>query len=78
MLPERSFPQLVSIACHDLRTPLATVSGFVSTLKRLELEPPATEYTEIILAASEQMRGLLEQLSIVERIESGRTDLVGA
>jgi signal transduction histidine kinase len=72
MPSERSFPELVSIACHDLRTPLATVYGFVRTLERLDLEAPANDYTEIILAASEQMRDLLDQLSIVERIESGR------
>jgi signal transduction histidine kinase len=74
MPSEQSFPELVSIACHDLRTPLATVYGFVRTLRRLDLEAPADEYTEFILAASEQMRDLLDQLSIVERIESGRYD----
>ena len=30
------FASLVSLACHDLRTPLATVSGFAKTLLRLE------------------------------------------
>jgi signal transduction histidine kinase len=71
MPSESSFPKLVSIACHDLATPLATVYGFVRTLRRLDLEAPADQYTEIILGASEQLRDLLDQLSIVERIESG-------
>jgi signal transduction histidine kinase len=71
MPPERSFLELVSIACHDLRTPLATVYGFVRTLERLDLEAPAREYTKIIREASEQMRALLDQLAIMERIESG-------
>jgi signal transduction histidine kinase len=71
MPPERSFLELVSIACHDLRTPLATVYGFVRTLERLDLEAPAREYTKIIREASEQMRDLLDQLAIMERIESG-------
>ena len=30
------FPRLVSLACHDLRTPLATVFGFARTLVRME------------------------------------------
>ena len=28
------FARLVSLACHDLRTPLATVNGFAKTLTR--------------------------------------------
>ena len=42
---DRFFARFVSLACHDLRTPLATVSGFARTLERLELEdsrPAAT------------------------------------
>jgi signal transduction histidine kinase len=66
-----SFPELVAIACHDLRTPLATVYGFARTLEGLDLEAPAREYTKMIHGASEQMRDLLDQLAIVERIESG-------
>ena len=31
---DTAFPRLVSLACHDLRTPLATVSGFAKTLAR--------------------------------------------
>jgi hypothetical protein len=31
------FPSLVSLACHDLRTPLATVQGFVVLLDLLSL-----------------------------------------
>ena len=36
-LPSQSiFAQLVSLACHDLRTPLATATGFAHTLQRLD------------------------------------------
>lgn len=68
-----SFAHLVALACHDLRTPLATVSGFAHTLERLEeLRPPADRYVEMILAGAEQMTELLEELALVARIESGR------
>jgi signal transduction histidine kinase len=72
MTSDRRFPELVSIACHDLRTPLATVYGFSRTLSRLELAEPAPRYVEMIDAASEQLGELLDQLSLVTRIESGR------
>src|SRR5215218_4462431 len=68
-----SFARLVSLACHDLRTPLATVSGFASTLERLEqLDEPADRYVEMILAGAKQMAELLEDLALVARIEDGR------
>ncbi len=68
---ESRFPHLVSLACHDLRTPLATVHGFALTLARLELESPAPRYVEMIEAASQQLAELLDELSLVARIEAG-------
>jgi signal transduction histidine kinase len=70
---DSSFARLVSLACHDVRTPLATVHGFAKTLTRtVELEPPADRYVEMIEAASQQMAELLDELSLVARIEAGR------
>jgi signal transduction histidine kinase len=70
---DSSFARLVSLACHDVRTPLATVHGFVKTLERtMELEPPTDRYMEIIGEASIQMAELLDELSLVARIEAGR------
>ena len=74
MTGDRRFAHLTSIACHDLRTPLATVYGFARTLARLELEEPAKRYVEMIEAASAQVGELLEELTLVARIESGRFD----
>jgi signal transduction histidine kinase len=73
MALDDSFSRLVSLACHDLRTPLATVSGFAHTLDRLEqLGAPADRYVEMILAGAEQMAELLEDLALAARIEGGR------
>jgi signal transduction histidine kinase len=70
---ENAFPRLVALACHDLRTPLATVHGFARTLARGGgLEPPADRYVEMIDAASAQLAELLDELSLAARIESGR------
>jgi signal transduction histidine kinase len=72
---DASFARLVSLACHDVRTPLATVHGFAKTLTRTgDLEPPADRYVEMIEAASSQMAELLDELSLVARIEAGRYD----
>jgi signal transduction histidine kinase len=69
---EPRFPRLVALACHDLRTPLATVHGFARTLVRTDLEEPADRYVEMIEAASAQLAELLDELSLLARIESGR------
>jgi signal transduction histidine kinase len=72
---DTEFARLVSLACHDLRTPLATVHGFATTLERGgDLQPPADRYVEMINAASAQIAELIDELSLVSRIESGRYD----
>ena len=75
MTDDSEFARLVSLACHDLRTPLATVHGFATTLERGGgLEPPADRYVEMINAASAQLAELIDELSLAARIESGRYD----
>jgi len=69
---EPRFPRLVALACHDLRTPLATVHGFARTLMGTDLEEPADRFVEMIEAASAQLAELLDELSLLARIESGR------
>lgn len=71
------FPRLVSLACHDLRTPLATVQGFAKTLLRQgELGDPADRYLGMIDQASDEVVELLDVLSIGARIEGGRYEPV--
>jgi signal transduction histidine kinase len=72
MTDDKTFAQLVSLACHDLRTPLATVFGFARTLSRTELEAPTDRYVAMIEAASTQLGDLLDELALVARIEAGR------
>lgn len=60
-----------------MRTPLATVHGFVKTLSRtVELDPPADRYVEMIAAASAQIAELLDELSLAARIEGARYEPV--
>ena len=72
---DQGFAQLVSLACHDLRTPLATIFGFARTLSRAEgLQPTYVGYSEMIEAASDQLGELIDELSLAARIEGDRYD----
>jgi signal transduction histidine kinase len=69
--------RLVSLACHDLRTPLATVQGFAKTLLRGDTAPEQQQrYLGMIDAASAELAELTERLSLVARIEGGRYEPV--
>ena len=68
-----SFARLVSLAAHDLRTPLATIHGFAQTLVRMgDLGEPKQRYLEMIDAASRQLAELLDELGVAARIEANR------
>src|SRR4051812_1272059 len=69
---DSSFARLVSLAAHDLRTPLATIHGFAQTLLRMgDLGDPKQRYMEMIDAASRQLTELLDELGTAARIEGG-------
>jgi signal transduction histidine kinase len=68
-----SFPRLVTLAAHDLRTPLATIHGFAQTLVRMgDLGEPKQRYMEMIDSAALQLAELLDELGVAARIEGGR------
>jgi signal transduction histidine kinase len=70
---DSSFPRLVSLAAHDLRTPLATIHGFAQTLLRMgDLGEPKQRYMEMIDTAARQLAELLDELGTAARIEDGR------
>jgi signal transduction histidine kinase len=67
------FPRIVSLACHDLRTPLATVFGFARTLGRSgDLDERSARFIGMIEEASEQMTTLLDELGVAARIQGER------
>jgi signal transduction histidine kinase len=76
-MPDEQFPLLVSLACHDLRTPLATIFGFARTLNRMEQHDERTaRFLGMIEEAAEQMTVLLDDLAAAARIEAGRWEPV--
>lgn len=74
-MSEEPFPRLVALACHDLRTPLATINGFSKTLAAGDElgERPAT-FVRMIEEAAGQMTVLVDELGLAARIASGRYD----
>jgi len=74
---DERFTHLVSLACHDLRTPLATVYGFARTLSRMEGQDERTaRFLSMIEEAAEQMTELLDALGAAARIEGDRWEPV--
>ena len=75
MPEDPQFARLVMLACHDLRTPLATVHGFAHTLARNEdLDETTARYVGMISAAAGQMAELIDDLSISARLVGDRYD----
>src|SRR4051794_39948617 len=78
MTDDPRFPELVSLACHDLRTPLATVAGFASTLVRMgDIDEQRLRYLTLIEAAATQLGDIIDDLGVVARIEGGRFEPSG-
>jgi two-component system phosphate regulon sensor histidine kinase PhoR len=66
------FAEHVSVACHDLRTPLATVYGFARTLERLGgLDDRQMRYLGMVVAGAQELTRLIDDLATLTRLERG-------
>jgi len=69
---DSSFAPIISLACHDLRTPLATVQGFARTIPRVtDLAEEPAKHLRMIDEAATEMAGLLDQIAVLTRIQRG-------
>jgi signal transduction histidine kinase len=69
--------EFISIASHQLRTPLTSVKGYVSLLMEGtygEIDPKIMDPLKKIYASNEHLVQLVEELLNVSRIESGRME----
>lgn len=64
---------MIRMISHDLRNPLNTVFNATSLIKRLQsqIPEPLIQVVQSIDVAAGQMRGLIEELLTLERLESG-------
>jgi hypothetical protein len=67
------FPEQISSACHDLRTPLASAYGFARTLERLgAVSGEHARYLSLVVEAGEEMGRLIDCLALIARAQDGR------
>ena len=60
---------------HEIRSPLNAVIGFTGLLIESRLDPEQTEYTEMIRSAGDHLRGVIDDILDLSKIESGRLEL---
>ncbi len=71
--------QFVSVAAHELRTPLASINGFIEMLLDEDFGPLNTEqreYLEIVQRSAGRLLFITNNLLDATRIETGRIELV--
>lgn len=66
--------EFVSDASHELRTPIAVVSGYANMLKRWGKDDPdiLDEAIEALISEADQMKGLVEKLLFLARSDKGK------
>lgn len=74
---EKMRVEFVANVSHELKTPLASIKGFVETLKDGALEEPenARKFLSIIERHTNRLNNLISDLLSLSKIESGKTPL---
>ena len=68
---ERLKSEFVATASHELRSPLTSIKGFVELLAESRLSSRQDEYVEVILASTNRLVDLVNDLLDVARVEAG-------
>lgn len=69
---------MIRIASHDLKNPLAVIQGFLEVLKvdRADFTPKHAEYLDVMEKSANRMNAILEDILSMERIESMAEDAI--
>ncbi len=72
---DRMKTELVSLVAHELRSPLASISGFAELLQMPDESPDAVrEYATIIRDEANRLADLVNKFLDITKIEAGRMD----
>lgn len=72
---ERRRLALLADVTHELRTPLATIGGYMEGLLDGVIQPSPQTYS-LILAESNRLQRLIEDLELLSRVEAGQLPVV--
>ena len=74
---ERARREFMQIASHELRTPLTVIRGYASLLEEGslgEMPPAAQQAIRTLMDKSSEMRGHVERMLLLARLEDGATE----
>ena len=74
---ERARREFMQIASHELRTPLTVIRGYASLLEEGslgEMPPAAQRAIRTLMDKSSEMRGQVERMLLLARLEDGATE----
>lgn len=76
---DKAKSEFISIASHQLRTPLTVIKGYISMMKEGSFGPvpePIMQNLDKVYLSNERLIGLVENLLDISRIESGRQEFI--
>lgn len=71
-LANRRKDEFISIASHELKTPLTTIKAYVQLLERTTKDGPAKTYVDRTLTQVNKLDNLITDLLDISRIENGK------
>ncbi len=69
---ERMKVELVTNVSHDLKTPLTSIISYAELLAQEPLEPPASEYVQILSEKAQRLKAMVQDVFEVSKATSGQ------
>ena len=69
---ERMKVELVTNVSHDLKTPLTSIISYTELLSQEPLEPPASEYVQIMGEKAQRLKSMVQDVFEVSKAASGQ------